>query len=136
MTEPSTNRLSAKPYPPEHVRAGAEVASAERKTGISSRPIRRCDGCCGSRFGSGKRKILEEGKTKSQFTIEGGRDLLTFMIHEKAQGENPWTDEDILGHVSVPQSHPNLTRNLLTRRATAPLPTHQTPPLTCQLSNL
>ncbi|OCL03967.1 cytochrome P450 [Glonium stellatum] len=45
-----------------------------------------------------KREILEEEKTKSQFTVEGGRDLLTFMIYEKSQGENPWTDEDILGH--------------------------------------
>lgn len=62
-------------------------------------PIRRCDGCRGSRLASGKREILEEGKTKSQFTVEGGCDLLSFMIYDKAQGENPWTDEDILGHL-------------------------------------
>jgi cytochrome P450 len=63
-------------------------------------------------FGSDKEKT----KTRHEFTEEGSRDLLTFMIYERSEGENKWSDEDILGHVStvqsseIPKSASHLTR--------------------------
>ncbi|KAF2183834.1 cytochrome P450 [Zopfia rhizophila CBS 207.26] len=46
-------------------------------------------------FGNWDEKMVP----KKEYTEEEGRDLLTFMIHEKSEGENKWSDEDILGHL-------------------------------------
>lgn len=44
-----------------------------------------------------------DGKTKirQEFTEEGSRDLLTFMLYERSEGENKWSEDDVLGHVRL-----------------------------------
>jgi cytochrome P450 len=36
---------------------------------------------------------------KREFTEEGSRDLLTFMLYERSEGSNKWSEDDILGHL-------------------------------------
>jgi cytochrome P450 len=40
-----------------------------------------------------------KAEVQRQFTEAGSRDLLTFMIYERSEGENKWSEDDILGHV-------------------------------------
>ncbi|ORY10246.1 cytochrome P450 [Clohesyomyces aquaticus] len=35
----------------------------------------------------------------TRYTEAGSRDLLTFMIYERSEGENKWSEDDILGHL-------------------------------------
>ncbi|KAF2471236.1 cytochrome P450 [Lindgomyces ingoldianus] len=50
-----------------------------------------------------KKAIFGERKGKTEvrkeFTEEGSKDLLTFMIYEKSEGANKWSEDDILGHL-------------------------------------
>ena len=39
--------------------------------------------------------------TMVQFTEEGSQDLLTFMLYERGPGEDRWSEDEILGHVST-----------------------------------
>lgn len=50
----------------------------------------------------------DKGRIKKEFTEEGSSDLLTFMIYERSEGENKWSDEDVLGHVRTVQGLCNI----------------------------
>lgn len=52
-------------------------------------------------FPDGAKKKTE---VRKEFTEEGSKDLLTFMVYERSEGENKWSDDDILGHVRIPSS--------------------------------
>jgi cytochrome P450 len=38
-------------------------------------------------------------EVRHESTEEGSKDLLTFMLYERSEGETKWSDEDILGHL-------------------------------------
>lgn len=46
-------------------------------------------------FGDGKKK----SEVRHELTEEGSNDLLTFILRERSEGEDKWSDEDILGHL-------------------------------------
>lgn len=51
-----------------------------------------------------RKKEISQGDVKGatireEFTESGSRDFLTFMLYEKSEGGNMWSEDDILGHV-------------------------------------
>jgi cytochrome P450 len=46
-------------------------------------------------FGEGTKKR----EVRHERTEEGSKDLLTFILYERSEGDNKWSDEDILGHL-------------------------------------
>lgn len=46
-----------------------------------------------------KREIAEKGRTPD--VVQKSRDLLTLMVEEKSSGAAPWTEDEMLNHVST-----------------------------------
>ncbi|KAH7115010.1 cytochrome P450 [Dendryphion nanum] len=45
------------------------------------------------------RNRVESNDIREEFTRTGSKDFLTYMLYEKGQGANGWSEDDILGHL-------------------------------------